>query len=158
MCIIGDSRSYSYVWIRSNFGSSAIRRFAPSHTCDSSSLSVPMAVYPCYKYYGKEIVDSVAAILKQDTDVVPAISKTKKIRKILMDNKISYRSKKLHSKYLLVHRRNRGGVLVNAFNSHRNGAKIASVGGDRAELHSAVCIELNPDPENARIVVFCFCI
>ena len=118
-----------------------------------------MAVYPCYKYYGEAIVDAVAAILKQDTDVVPAISKTKKIRKILMDNKISYRSKKLHSKYLLVHRRNRGGLLVNAFNSHRNGAKIASFGGDRAELHSAVCIELNPDPETRKdCSFFCYCI
>ena len=79
---------------------------------------------------------------------------TKQIRKTLMDNKIAYRSKKLHSKYLLVHRRNRGGLLVNAFNSHRNGAKIASFGGDRAELHSAVCIELNPDPEKRNDCLF----
>ena len=117
-------------------------------------VCIPMAVYPCYKYYGKEIVDSVAAILKQDTEVVPVISMTKQIRKILMDNKISYRSKKLHCIFLLVHRRNRGGLLVNAFNAHRNGAKIASFGGDRAELHSAVCIELNPDPEKRKDCLF----
>jgi len=31
---------------------------------------------------------------------------------------------------------------------------IASFGGDSAELHSAVCIELNPDPEKRKECLF----
>ena len=52
----------------------------------------------------------------------------------------------VHAKLLMVHFRNRGGLLVNAFNCHRNGAKVSLYGGDRAELHSAVAIELSADP------------
>ena len=41
--------------------------------------------------------------------------------------------------------RNRGGLLVNAFNAHRNGSRICRVGANRKELHGAVCYELPKD-------------
>ena len=48
-------------------------------------------------------------------------------------------------RYLLIyelHLRNRGGLLINAFNAHRNGSRICRVGANKKELHGAVCFEL----------------
>ena len=105
-----------------------------------------MAQYPCYKYYAKVVVDKVHDLLHQDTEQIPVISIFKQVRKILKEEHISYMLVNVHSKLLMVHFRNRGGLLVNAFNCHKNGAKVSLYGGDRAELHSAVAIELSADP------------
>ena len=46
--------------------------------------------------------------------------------------------------------RNRGGLLVNAFNAHRNGSRICRVGANRKELHGAVCYELPKDEQQRK--------
>ena len=43
--------------------------------------------------------------------------------------------------------RNRGKLMLNAFNAHRNGSSIHRVGADLKELHGAVAFEL---PLNAK--------
>ena len=52
----------------------------------------------------------------------------------------------LHTDVVLVHPKNRNALLVNAFDAHRNGAKIKHAGANTAELHNAVCIDMHPDP------------
>ena len=41
--------------------------------------------------------------------------------------------------------RNRGGLLLNAHNCHRNGSMIARVGANLDMLHGAVAFELSSD-------------
>ena len=99
-----------------------------------------------YKFYSPEVVDKVFGFMAQDTKVVPVITIVKTIRQVFRKENISYKITKLATRQLLVHPKNRGGLLVNAFNSHRNGSNIQRCGADTAELHSAVCFEMNPDP------------
>jgi hypothetical protein len=50
----------------------------------------------------------------------------------------------IECKYFLVHKSNRGGLMLSPFNVHRNAAKIKRAGADMKELRNAVCIELAP--------------
>ena len=52
----------------------------------------------------------------------------------------------VHTDLLLTHPTNRGSLLLNANNAHRNGSLIRRVGANISELHNAVCIEVSPDP------------
>ncbi len=52
----------------------------------------------------------------------------------------------LHSNELLTHPKNRGSLLINPNNAHRNGSLIRRVGANLAELHNAVSMEMSPDP------------
>lgn len=52
----------------------------------------------------------------------------------------------MHTDVVLVHPKNRSGMLVNAFDAHQNAAKIKHAGANLAELHNAMCIEMHPDP------------
>ena len=52
----------------------------------------------------------------------------------------------LHSSMLITHPKNRGSLLLNWNNVHRNGTMIQRVGAHFKELHNTVCIELSPDP------------
>ena len=52
----------------------------------------------------------------------------------------------LHTDVLLPHPKNRGGLVLNGNNAHRNGSKIRRVGANVVELHGAVSMEMSPDP------------
>ena len=56
---------------------------------------------------------------------------------------------------MLVHPRNRGGLGINAFNSHITGGKIVRVGADLDELRKATVIEMSHD-ESERELQFAF--
>ena len=53
-----------------------------------------------------------------------------------------YTIDKVHCKYLIPHKANRGGLLLSPFNVHRNAAGINAVGADVKQLGNAVCMEL----------------
>jgi hypothetical protein len=55
--------------------------------------------------------------------------------------------KVIHSDKILVHPKNRGGLLVNPHNAHLNGSMIRRVGAQMAELRNAVSIQMSPDPQ-----------
>ena len=62
----------------------------------------------------------------------------------------------LHTDMLLTHPKNRGSLLLNPNNAHRNGSLIRRVGANISELHNAVSMEMSPDPvrrQELRIVV-----
>ncbi len=50
---------------------------------------------------------------------------------------------KIHSKYMLVHKGNRGGLLVYPHNCHKNAKSIRAAGADFSLLTNAYCIELD---------------
>ena len=49
---------------------------------------------------------------------------------------------KAESKFFLVHKDNRGGLMLSPHNVHRNAANICKVGADLKQLTNAVCMEL----------------
>ena len=51
----------------------------------------------------------------------------------------------LHTDLTLTHPKNRGKLLLNPFNCHRNGSLIRRVGANMAELHQAMAFEMHPD-------------
>ena len=76
---------------------------------------------------------------------------------LLMENGVG-REVVMKPEELLVHPSNRGGLLVNAFNSHKNGSMVRRVGANKKELHGAVCMEMSPDPkkrQDSNVVVHC---
>ena len=64
---------------------------------------------------------------------------------LLMENGIG-RDVVMKPEEVLVHPSNRGGLLVNAYNAHKNGSMVRRVGANKKELHGAVCMEMSPDP------------
>jgi hypothetical protein len=64
--------------------------------------------------------------------------------KCLEEHKLSYVLKKVHCRFFLTHKANRGGLLLSPYNAHRNAAKIDAGGGDRKQLTNAICMELAP--------------
>ena len=52
----------------------------------------------------------------------------------------------LHTDLLLTHPKNRGSLLLNANNAHRNGSLIRRAGANLGELHGAVSMEMSPNP------------
>ena len=52
----------------------------------------------------------------------------------------------IHSSKTLTHPKNRGSLMVNPNNAHRNGSLIRRVGANLKELHMAVAVEMSPDP------------
>ena len=65
---------------------------------------------------------------------------------VLKEKQISY-VVLLHSDQVLVHPKNRGGLLINPLSAHRNGSAICSSGANLKELHGAVAFELQVDPQ-----------
>ena len=53
----------------------------------------------------------------------------------------------LHTDLLLTHPKNRGSLLLNPNNAHRNGSLIRRVGANLGELHGAVSMEMSPNPK-----------
>ena len=50
--------------------------------------------------------------------------------------------KEVHAKFFLVHMGNRGGLLLNPRDAHKNGAEIKAAGADLELLSNAYCFEL----------------
>ena len=100
--------------------------------------------------YTNEQVAEGVRILNQDVNVVPIGTIKKEFLDFLCGQKISYKAR-LHVREILVHVKNRGGLLLNAHNAHRNGSHICRVGADLGELHGAVCFEMQPDPVRRQV-------
>ena len=79
------------------------------------------------------------AINEQD---IGDVSKMKQLNKLLKDNHLLW-SESLHSRFVLVHRKNRSGLLINAFDAHRNLASVASMGADRDQLRYSYAFASN---------------
>ena len=58
----------------------------------------------------------------------------------------------LHTDLLLTHPENRGSLLLNPNNAHRNGSLIRRVGANLGELHGAVSMEMSPNPKRRQDV------
>ena len=61
---------------------------------------------------------------------------------VLREHNLMYRADKIHPKFFLVHKANRGGLLLSPHNVHRNAARIHACGADMRQLTNAVCLEL----------------
>ena len=94
--------------------------------------------------YSNELVKEVDEILNQNWDTVGVKTVWKAVLEVLRREKITYLVLRAHCKLFLVHPMNRGGLMLNPFNVHRNGQRIKSVGADRGELIAAFAIELFP--------------
>jgi hypothetical protein len=57
---------------------------------------------------------------------------------------------------LLTHPKNRGTLLLNAFNAHRNGSMIRRVGANLDELKSAVAMGMHADPKIQKDIFACY--
>ena len=53
----------------------------------------------------------------------------------------------MHTDVLLTHPKNRGSLLLNPNNAHRNGSLIRRVGANIGDLHCAMTMELSPSPK-----------
>ena len=100
------------------------------------------------KHYAQEIVDAGRKILAKDGTDAP-LTVTMDMIEFLLKHNIAVKEPH-QAKSLLVHKNNRGGLLVNAFNCHQNGIGIKTAGADLAELHNAVALELPPVGKPAR--------
>ena len=100
-----------------------------------------------YKHgYSAALVEKGRKILDSDDEI--GIIKDNFLE-LLMENGIG-RDVVMKVEDLLVHPSNRGGLLVNAFNSHKNGSMVRRVGANKKELHGAVCMEMSPDPKKRK--------
>ena len=61
---------------------------------------------------------------------------------ILRAHKLLYHVDTIHCKFFLVHKANRGFLMLSPHNCHRNAARIESVGADMKQLTNALCVEL----------------
>ena len=62
----------------------------------------------------------------------------------------------LHTDLLLTHPKNRGSLLLNPNNAHKNGSLIRRVGANLGELHGAVSMEMSPNPKRRQDVLIGF--
>ena len=105
-------------------------------------LAIPLEVMSYNHGYSAALVEKGPKILDSDDEI--GIIKDNFLE-FLMENGIG-RDVVMKPEELLVHPSNRGGLLVNAFNSHKNGSMVRRVGANKKELHGAVCMEMSPDP------------
>lgn len=88
-------------------------------------------------FYPARVVDFVDQKIQDARTGTPPMTAFKDIMDLLEEQKISYK-KPLEVEEIQVHPANRGGLGLNAFNAHRNGASIKSIGVDPDELAKAV--------------------
>ena len=69
---------------------------------------------------------------------------------ILKKHKLCY-VQTIDASQMLVHHKNRGGLMLSVHNVHANAAVIHTVGADRSQLNNAVCFELADDGEQRAI-------
>ena len=63
---------------------------------------------------------------------------------ILEHNKLLRTERKCLAKYFLCHQENRNRLMLNSLQVHKKAAVIASIGADRKQLATAVCVEIAP--------------
>ena len=63
---------------------------------------------------------------------------------IIAKHGLMYELKEVHAKFFLVHLGNRGGLLLNPRDAHKNCAEIKAAGADLELLSNAYCFELPP--------------
>ena len=61
---------------------------------------------------------------------------------VMHEHKLPYVLEKVNPDQFLVHKKNRGGLMLSPHNVHSNAEVIHSVGADRKQLNNAFCIEL----------------
>ena len=104
-------------------------------------------------FYPARVVDFVDQKIQDARTGTPPMTAFKDIMDLLEEQKISYK-KPLEVEEIQVHPANRGGLGLNAFNAHRNGASIKSIGVDPDELAKAVAFEnmpMEPAKSNQRL-------
>jgi hypothetical protein len=67
---------------------------------------------------------------------------------VLKAHQLLYTLDKVGADQFLVHRKNRGTLMLSPHNVHKNAETIYTVGADRKQLNNAVCIELSPSGPN----------
>ena len=90
------------------------------------------------------VVQKGAKILRNDEEL-PCITVMKNMMHLMADERIMY-NMVIHTEFVLCHPRNRGGLGINGYQAHMNGARVHRVGADTRELHGAVCVEIATDP------------
>ena len=63
---------------------------------------------------------------------------------IMRKHSLLKREDNVQPKYFLTHMENRDKLMLNAKNVHKKGKVIASIGADRAQLSTAIAIEIAP--------------
>jgi hypothetical protein len=94
--------------------------------------------------FSKEIVDQGEAILRQDGKAVGEIES--EFVDFLLNVVHVGTHGILHCSEVIVHPKNRGGLMINAFESHQKGSKVKHVGAKLEKLVEAVCMQMSPDP------------
>ena len=103
--------------------------------------------------YAEALVKEVQAHIDSaeiNPDDMGVTTAWRSVVKVFDREHITYKLPKADSALFLVHMKNRGGLLINAFNAHSKWAKIKRSGGDRSKLDSAWAFELPPSGQ-ARI-------
>ena len=101
-------------------------------------------------YYPIPLVEKVQTLIKKGCESKSAVvTAYTDIMKVLEDAGI-VKTQVIHTKEVLCHPRNRGGLMLNAFKAHRTGFRIMCVGASRAELHGACVFEMSPFPAAAK--------
>ena len=97
---------------------------------------------PKARHYSQELVDQMNELLNRGG--VAAITILGDALDLLAQHNISYELREAKVELFLVHKKNRGGLLINPYNSHRNLCSIVQCGANEKELHSSVAFELPP--------------
>ena len=97
-------------------------------------------------HYGPDVSKKVDELISQYMEGAPVVSVFKQLTDHLKSKGVM-QTMELNAKMLMVHEKNRGGLGVNPFNVHRNGAVIAKIGADRGQLNNAFCFEVSPHAE-----------
>jgi hypothetical protein len=111
-----------------------------------------MAAKP--SFYAARVVDFVDQKIQDARTGTPPMTAFKDIMEMLEEQQISYKQC-LAVEEVQVHPANRGGLGINAFNAHRTGASIKSIGVDPDELSKAVAFEnmpMEPAKSHQRVV------
>jgi hypothetical protein len=89
----------------------------------------------------RDVVAKVNSMLA-DHSMAP-LTKFLACKQFLLDTKVG-RIEKVHSRDMLCHRSNRGGQGINAYNAHKNLAKVHKAGANISLLNQATCVEMHP--------------
>lgn len=68
----------------------------------------------------------------------------KKGMAIMTEHKLLKHATKVHPRFFMTHKENRNRLMLSPLNVHKKGFVIRSIGADRKQLTSALCVELAP--------------
>ena len=89
---------------------------------------------------------AVQCLIDKDQLLGP-VTLWKQIKIILEEQQLIFDLQNVSPTVVLCHPANRGQLGLNPHTAHRTGSRILSVGCDRDELEKAVCIEMQPGPQ-----------